>query len=124
MQNYLFNQDLWNLNIQLQKDLCKRLNVEWIETQANQMIGIADDIDGVPIHALRHPIENNSAGWYIWTQEYSEQENFFKPVHAGHLVQIKPALLKYLGLPPGYRFLIDNVGYEDIWYDKSLLNIN
>lgn len=27
---------------------------------------------------------------------------------------------RYLALPPGWRFLIGAVGYEDIWYDASL----
>jgi hypothetical protein len=33
-----------------------------------------------------------------------------------------PLILKYLGLPPGSRFLITD-DYEDVWEDKSLLNI-
>jgi len=33
-------------------------------------------------------------------------------------------MIEYLGLPVGYRFLIDNEWYEDVWYDESLLNIS
>jgi hypothetical protein len=32
-------------------------------------------------------------------------------------------VLKYLGLPAGWRFQIDEKGYEDVWFDESILNI-
>lgn len=32
-----------------------------------------------------------------------------------------PEVLPYLELPPGYRFIIDGKGYEDVWFDESLL---
>lgn len=28
---------------------------------------------------------------------------------------------RYLALPPGWRFVIGADGYEDVWYDASLL---
>lgn len=34
-----------------------------------------------------------------------------------------PEIKKYLGLPPGWRFLIAP-GYEDIWFDEALLSID
>ena len=123
MDTFQYNRIVWDNYIEQQKVLCKELRVRWTQIEPNQIIGLSIDISQQPIHGLRHPIENKSAGWYVWTGEYSESVDFYKPVHAGHLVDIKPELLKYLGLPPGYRFLIDDGGYEDIWYDKTLLNI-
>ena len=38
-----------------------------------------------------------------------------------HLSEHLPEILRYLSLPPGFRFLIDNEGYEDVWFDESLL---
>jgi hypothetical protein len=121
VDSFSFNRDLWDNYVEQQKVLCKKLNVAWIETEPNQVIGLADNINLLPVHGLRHPIESNSCGWYIWTHDYSDDPNFFKPIHAVHLIDNKPDLLRYLGLPPGYRFLIDNAGYEDIWYDATLL---
>ena len=40
---------------------------------------------------------------------------------AKHLLQIRPEIIKYLGLEVGFRFLADKDGYEDIWYDKKLI---
>jgi hypothetical protein len=31
--------------------------------------------------------------------------------------------VKFLGLPPGFRFLIGENNYEDVWEDKSLLEV-
>lgn len=122
MDKLPFDINRWNVYVEQQKEICNKLSVAWIENQPNQVIGLAD-INDVPIHGLRHPIENNSTGWYIWTKDYSSDPDFFKPTHIVHLLDIKPQLLKYLGLPPGYRFLIDDKGYEDIWYDETLLLI-
>ncbi|WP_456236598.1 immunity protein Imm33 domain-containing protein [Chryseobacterium carnipullorum] len=30
-------------------------------------------------------------------------------------------MIKYLGLPAGNRFLIDDKGFEDVWFDENLL---
>jgi hypothetical protein len=54
----------------------------------------------------------------------SQKDDFFKPLHVSHIPEWAPLVLKYLGLPPGYRFLIDEKGYEDVWEDKSLINHN
>ena len=45
---------------------------------------------------------------------------FFVPLHVVHLDEWCPEVKKYLGLPPGWRFLIAE-GHEDVWFDESLL---
>jgi hypothetical protein len=40
-----------------------------------------------------------------------------------HLSSWRPEVLKFLGLPPGWRFLTDVKGYEDVWHDPSLLEM-
>ena len=67
-------------------------------------------------NVLRHPGDKGTTGWFIWTGDYSEAEDFFKTMCAEHLLQIRPQIIRYLGLDVGYRFLIDNNGYEDVWY--------
>jgi len=37
-----------------------------------------------------------------------------------HLPEYLPEALRYLDLPPGYRFQIDRSGYEDVWFDPVL----
>ncbi|MHA3789131.1 immunity protein Imm33 domain-containing protein [Flavobacterium hauense] len=106
-------------------DICDKYNCEYLPLEENSIIGISRSVkEGLmPIHGLRHPIERNTSGWHIWSGDYSENPNFFEPMHAYHLKEICPYIIKYLGLPPGYRFLITDDGYEDVWEDKSLLDI-
>ena len=51
----------------------------------------------------------------------SRDDDFFEPVHVHHLEAVCPMVLPYLGLPPGWRFLIDGRGYEDVWPDPGVL---
>lgn len=114
-----FNQ--WNLHINRQKQICEKYQSKWNPINKKLKIGVGgSDLNVDPIHGLRHPKENGTTGWYIWTGEYSESEDFFKPICAEHLLQIRPQLIKYFGLDVGYRFLINKNEYEDVWYDEKL----
>jgi len=112
--------------IKEQKSTCESANLNFVETDMELIAGVSKTLftDQQPIHGLRHPIENGTCGWYLWSGEYSEAADFFEPHHAKHLFDKKPEVIKYLGLEPGSRFLIDNKGYEDLWFDKSLLDLN
>ncbi|HSW97259.1 MAG TPA: hypothetical protein VLF89_05525 [Candidatus Saccharimonadales bacterium] len=117
-----------NLEEQLiseQKKICEKYSAKFTPTDLNSMLGISDNTDGVniPINGLRHPQEGDSSGWYIWSgKEFFERADFFKPSHAKHLKTNCSMILKFLGLPPGYRFLYTG-DYLDIWYDPELLKI-
>ncbi|MBT1711415.1 hypothetical protein KK062_24445 [Fulvivirgaceae bacterium PWU5] len=104
--------------------ICRKYDVVFCESPDFLKVGISRNIkEGArPIHGLRHPLEGNTTGWYIWGDEYSEDPDFFVPLHVEHLKEWCPLIVKYLGLPPGWRFLITE-NYEDVWEDKDLLNI-
>jgi hypothetical protein len=108
-----------------QKSLCGKYGAKFVETRQTMMVGIALNVrTGLrPLNGLRHSLEGDSSGWYIWAGEnLSDDPGFFVPLHVEHLNEWCPEVLKYLGLAPGWRFLIDD-NYEDVWEDKSLLNI-
>ena len=111
--------------IEAQKEICRRIGVSWYPSPPDMKIGISKNIINgnfpMPINGLRHPSENGTAGWYIWAGDYSNNPDFFQAIHIEHINQYFPVILKYLGLPPGWRIQIDDKGYEDIWEDKSLL---
>jgi hypothetical protein len=75
-----------------------------------------------PVHGLRHPPEVGTSGWYVWTGDFSEAEDFFKAWHVSHLVEQVPNVKHLLDLPPGSRFLIAP-DYEDVWDDPGLLDV-
>ncbi|PZR09701.1 MAG: hypothetical protein DI539_21725 [Flavobacterium psychrophilum] len=110
-----------------QIEVCRLYNAPYIASPFDKIAGIArrsfDDKTNMPINGLRLPVENEqSANWYIWAGEYSEADDFFEPVHLYHLIDFCPNALKFLGLAPGWRFLFDDKGYEDVWHDEQLLN--
>lgn len=106
-----------------QQKVCKRFAAEFCESPAGLKVGIAENVKaGIqPINGLRLRAEGDTTGWYIWAgEEFSEDPEFFLPLHVDHLVEWCPDAIKFLGLPPGWRFLIaDN--YEDVWEDTALL---
>jgi hypothetical protein len=54
--------------------------------------------------------------------EYSSDKDFFTALHASHLIQRLPEVVRFLGLPPGSRFLLAGEHVE-VWFDESLLNV-
>jgi hypothetical protein len=114
--------------IEVQKDICNKYGINFEYCDLNLKVGIALDIKEksltMPIHALRHPLVGDTTGWYIWSGDYSEKDDFFKPLHAIHLEEYCPLVLPFLGLAPGSRVLIaENGNYVDVWEDLSLLDV-
>lgn len=108
-----------------QKEVCEKYGAAFHPSPSDMKVGIALNVrEGVmPINGLRHPPEGDTTGWYIWAgEELSTEPDFFKPLHAEHLPAWCPQVQKYLGLLPGWRFLITD-DYEDVWYDESLLDV-
>ena len=106
-----------------QLEICRRYGVECIEAPPHLKVGIARNVrNGLrPLNGLRHPPEGDTTGWYIWAgTELSGAPDFFVPLHVEHLAEWAPEAIKFLGLPPGWRFL-KAVDHESVWYDPSLL---
>jgi hypothetical protein len=107
-----------------QRELCLKYGTQYIETKENEILGFATSTKGLlPINGLRHPVQGNTCGWYIWCGEkFSEDPKFFAPLCAKHFYEGYPEVARYLGLPPGHRFLVagDQI---DVWYDPTLLKV-
>ncbi|MEO9510620.1 MAG: hypothetical protein ABJN84_05160 [Flavobacteriaceae bacterium] len=111
--------------IEQQKSICLKYNSSFKESPRDLKVGIAENVKNStqPIHALRHFPQGDTTGWYIWAGEYSEDPDFFKPLHVSHLEEWCPLIIPYLGLDAGWRFLIAEGGnYIDVWEDLSLLD--
>jgi hypothetical protein len=115
-----------NNQISKQEELCHKLGVDVFITSSNLRVGISRDFkqNKIPINGLRHPPHGNMNGWYLWLGEidFPDYPDYFEPVCMEHISDYKPEIIKFMGLPPGWRFLIAG-DYEDIWYDENLLDI-
>lgn len=111
--------------VKKQMEICTKYGAAFMETPFNKVMGIALNTFGtgvMPIHGLRIPDQSEqTVNWYIWAGEYSDADDFYQSVHVHHLLDICPQALVFLGLQPGWRFLFDNAGYEDVWFDEKLL---
>lgn len=107
-----------------QELFCKSQGLPCAPIDWDSKVGFAIDSVGLaPINGLRHPPSEGTSGWYIWCGEnLSQSSEFFAPLHTIHLFDRCPEALDFLGLPPGYRFLIAG-DYFDVWFDESLLNV-
>lgn len=108
---------------QEQVAVSRRFGVEPLAAPRDMKVGVARNVaSGLqPLNGLRHPPEGDTTGWYIWAGETLEQDpDFFQPMHVDHLYAIRPDVIPYLALPPGWRFLLAP-DHEDVWQDVSLL---
>jgi hypothetical protein len=108
----------------LQAAVCKKYGQTCMIPMADSKVGFAIATAGeLPINGLRHPPKGDTNGWYIWCgEELSKASDFFSPLHTVHLKERRPEVLQFLGLPPGYRFLLAG-NHVDVWYDPSLLEV-
>ncbi len=105
-----------------QRLTCEKYHTQVFEADLNPKVGISKEALACkfPFHGLRHLPEGDTTGWYFWSGEFSDAEDFFLPMHAVHLENSHPWLLKYLALAPGWRILIAQ-NYEDVSFDSSIV---
>jgi len=102
--------------------ICDRLGVSAQPPAEGSKLGVALGTSGFPINGLRHEVFDDANGWYVWCEEVlGEGDDFFSPLHVEHIHEYLPLIQSYLDLPPGYRFLLGDDGFEDVWFDQSLL---
>jgi hypothetical protein len=110
---------------QSQCDKCADLGAEFVPIEARSRVGISlEALAGeTPINGLRIRPDGSSSGWFVYSgvNAPSSAEDFYKPIHLVHLITRLPQIVPFLGLPPGWRFLLAE-DYEDAWFDRNLLD--
>jgi hypothetical protein len=106
-----------------QLKICQKFGASFAPSPSDQKVGMAANIKSglIPINGLRHMPYGDTTGWYIWAGEtLSQEDDFFLPLHVSHIGDWCPVVNDYLGLAPGWRFLIAG-DYVDVWFDEKLL---
>ena len=109
-----------------QEDICDGQRVAFVPSPSDSKVGVSANVESgiLPINGLRHPPVGDTSGWYIWAgAELSSDPDFFVSMHVVHLQEVRPEIMKFLGLPPGWRFLKAGE-YEDVWFDASVLRVD
>jgi hypothetical protein len=106
----------------LQEEIFRKYDSPVVFVRPDLKIDLAlDTLDRLPIYGVRLNPDKDAEGWFIWGGDYSDDPAFYQPIHVCHLEDVMPIVVRYLALAPGYRFIIDHEGYEDIWFDASVL---
>jgi len=109
---------------ELQRAVCQQYSAPFSNAADDSICGVAiSTLSLRPLNGLRHPLSADTSGWYVWGGEFSDRVDFFQPMHTKHFRESCPQIVKFLGLPPGYRFLTHD-GQEDVWFDETLLKID
>lgn len=110
------------LIIEQQVEICSRFGAPYVCCDFDLKVGVSMNVRSgmMPLNGLRVEPDGKTCGWYIWAgEEWSNEEGFFVPLHVQHLGEWAPIILPYLGLAPGWRFLV-TTNYEDVWRDDKL----
>lgn len=102
--------------------VCEQWGASYLAVDTHENLGVSRNIRGAafPLNGMRHYPTKGTTGWYIWAGDFSPDDDFFEPLHVEHIADWRPEIEKFLGLSPGWRFLI-TPDYEDIWFDPAIL---
>lgn len=107
-----------------QQVVCQRFKAPYVPCAPELTVGIARNVkNGVrPLNGLRLPQDEANSCWYIWAgDQLSLAPDFFVTLPVSELAQWAPLVIPYLGLPPGWRFVVTE-HHEDAWEDTELID--
>ena len=107
--------------VEAQRAVCARFGAQYVPTPPDLKVGISLVGDVYPVNGYREsedPAYDELSGWWIWNGERKVSD--WDALHAAHLAEQRPDVVAYLGLPPGWHFLLAP-GYEDVWFDPKTL---
>lgn len=101
-----------------QLEICNRMKTNCQPPMPHQLVVISDGVyEGLPVEGVRYPSPEHMSGWWLYTEKYNGDIKTLQNVHVSHLIEKRPDLVKYLGLPSRFRF-VENT--SQIWLDESI----
>lgn len=103
-----------------QLDVCDQVQAPFDPPAADRLVAVSDGVlDGVrPLEGVRYSPSEHMSGWLLTTDLYDGDINSMKLLHAYHVTAARPELARYFGLPPGFRFALDD--QEHVWFDEKV----
>ncbi|TZG00040.1 hypothetical protein FW781_08980 (plasmid) [Chryseobacterium panacisoli] len=94
--------------VRQQSETCWQQNLIPLFPNFNQSVVISDGVyEGKDIEGIRYDSPQDESGWYLLTDDYNDDIKSLKMVHFYHVAFARPDILKYLAIPFGYRFLME-----------------
>ncbi len=106
-----------------QREICNRFGVTHTPCDKYMKIHISSGLDSQSgsLNGLRTSPYGVNTGWYIWEGDnLSADPDTFTQLYVEQAIEMRPDIKRYLGLPPGWRFLASGE-FEEIWKDEHLL---
>ncbi|HTJ91775.1 MAG TPA: hypothetical protein VL424_01550 [Pararobbsia sp.] len=106
-----------------QRRICEQFGAEYFGCEGALSISVGRNVRcGLhPLNGLRIAPDDRASGWYIWAgEQFSLTADFFVTVTVAELADWAPHVMPYLGLPPGWRFVVTDK-HEDAWRDADLV---
>ncbi|WP_330745911.1 immunity protein Imm33 domain-containing protein [Chryseobacterium sp. CP-77] len=95
--------------VRQQSEICWEQNLIPLFPNFNQSVVISDGVyEGKDIEGIRYDSPQDETGWYLITDDYNGDIKSLKMVHFYHVAFARHDIMKYLAIPPGYRFLMGN----------------
>jgi hypothetical protein len=95
--------------IRSQSETCFQCELVPLFPNFNQQIVISKGVyEGKDIEGIRYDSPDHMSGWWLITDDYDDNIESLMTVHYYHVAFKRPDILKYLALPFGYRFLMEN----------------
>jgi len=106
-----------------QTKICEKYQSAVVPCYENEIIALAvESIGKQPTYGTRiRPKSGEKVAWFFYSGENTQETDFFKPVHIHHVKELMPELEKYLCLDFGYKIIIDDRGYEDVWRESEMI---
>ncbi|MDM5450969.1 immunity protein Imm33 domain-containing protein [Peribacillus simplex] len=105
--------------------ICEELDADFEPPTADKTVMLSKNIleeDGI-IQGVRYFGEAQSSGWLLYRDEEDldeEKERNLITLRLHELTAKKSDLVCFFGLPSGYRFIIEDDGY-DAWCDENIV---
>lgn len=119
---YEINSDGTNFNngcdtaisvVRNQSEICSQYGLVPTFPNFSQMVAISNGVyEGKDIEGIRYESPEHMSGWWLITEDYNDDINSLMTVHYHHVAFARPDILKYLAIPFGHRFLMENGNVE------------
>lgn len=103
------------MELKAQMKICRQYGLPDVPPEDMVALAVAT-IGKMPIYGQRNFLSaEENISWFFYCGESSSADDFYQPLHTEHLREMLPSVIKYLRLPPGSKFIIDDQGHEEVW---------